>query len=329
MTSVSIIVNCYNAERYVRECLDSILALEADVPLQVIVVDDASTDATPAILERYAARGFDVIRLTENGGAAKAIDLAFTKVTGDYVARIDYDDRYHPSFLRLSLAALQNAPEAAFVCARARMIGAGGEPGETVGPHDYGEAAGSSDRFLSLLERNFVTAPTILGRTSHWRRALPIPHGMNFCDWYMNLVMAEQAPVAVLDEVTADYRVHAMGMHARNIADGTGEAVTNRVLDRFLLQGPRQAEVARHAQRIRARHSAAWGDRYFGAGLNDQARRCYAAALRHDPALFWRGRFQHRLAGLMVGRERYERVKGWLSTRRGPDQPAATRTERS
>lgn len=306
---ISIIVNVYNGERYIGECLDSICRLRGVFPLQVIVIDDASSDRTAKLLERYGEADFDIIRLAENVGAAAAINHAFTLVQGEFVARIDYDDRYHANFLVDSVEALQRHPEAAFVCGAVRMIDSEGVSGATAGPAEYGEESGCRDRFASMLERNFVTAPTILGRTSHWQRAIPIPAGMNFCDWYMNLTMAEMTPVVVLNKVTADYRIHPLNMHATKILDGMGERVTFQVLDRFLYNSPRRAELAPRASAIMALHYADWGNKYFGAGMNADALRCYWAALYFDPSQSWKGSFLHRHVGLLMGRGAYERAK--------------------
>jgi glycosyltransferase involved in cell wall biosynthesis len=306
---ISIIVNVYNGERYLEECLDSIRRLQGGFQLQVIVVDDASSDGTAEILQRYVDVGFEIVRLAENVGAAAAINYAFTLVRGEFVARIDYDDRYHPDFLVESVESLQKHPDAAFVCAAVCMINSEGDPGGIVGPADYGEEPGCHDRFASMLERHFVTAPTILARTSHWLRAIPIPAGMNFCDWYMNLTMAETAPVVVMDKIVADYRVHPLNMHGTKVRDGMGERVTLQVLDQFLYNSPRSAELAPRARTMMALHYADWGNKYFGARMDADAMRCYRAALRLDPGQFGRGRFMHRYVGLLVGRKTYDRVK--------------------
>ena len=141
-TDVTIIVNVYNGERYVAECLDSILALQGSWTFKALVVDDASTDRTAKILQGYDDARLEIIRLTKNVGAAAAINHAFTLVRSEFVARIDYDDRYHPNFLIDSVDALQRYPDAAFVCAAVRMINSEGVPGETAGPADYGEKPG-------------------------------------------------------------------------------------------------------------------------------------------------------------------------------------------
>jgi glycosyltransferase involved in cell wall biosynthesis len=306
---ISIVVNVFNGERYVGECLDSICQLQGEFPLQVIVVDDASGDGTANILRRYDDAGFETVRLAKNVGAAAAINHAFTMVRGEFVARIDYDDRYRGNFLMDSVQALQRHPDAAFVCAGALMIDQNGIPNASAGPADYGEEPGCRDRFASMLGRHFVTAPTILGRTSHWRRAIPIPDGMNFCDWYMNLTMAETAPVVVIDKIVADYRVHPLNMHATKVYDRMGERVTLQVLERFLYNSPRSAELAPRCNKIIALHHADWGNKYFGAVMDEDASRCYRAALRFDLAQSWKGRFMHRYIGLLLGRTTYDRVK--------------------
>jgi len=309
---ISLIVNLYNGERYIGECLDSIFALAGGHDFEVIVVDDASSDGTEAIVRRTRDPRLTYIRPERNEGSAAAVNRAFAAVRGEYVARIDYDDRYHPNFLDASMAALARHPEAAFVCGAVRMIDPDGVAGAVTGPADYGETPGCRDRFRSMLTRHFVTAPTILGRTAHWRRAIPVPAGMDFCDWYMNLTMAETAPVVVIEEVTADYRVHPLGMHTTKVRTGMGERVTFQVLDRFLDRSPRAAELAPHARAIRAAHFGDWGNKYFGAGMDAAAQRCYLQALRLDPRQAWQGAFLHRLAGLALSRERYERLKAWL-----------------
>ncbi len=140
---------------------------------------------------------------------------------------------------------------------------------------------------------------------------------MDFCDWYMNLAMAETAPVAVIDKVTADYRIHPLNMHTTKVRTGMGERVTFDVLNKFLNHSPRSPELASRANAIMALHYADWGDKYFGAGMDADALRCYRAALYFDPIQSWKGRFLHRLIGLLVGRGTYERAK-WVAHRLTP-----------
>ena len=105
MSKVTVLVAAYNAQPYLRACLDS-LRRQSLTDFQAICVDDASTDDTPEILDGYAAEDprFQVVHLSENGGQAKARNIALSMAAGDYVCMLDSDDW-------LSDNALQEASE--------------------------------------------------------------------------------------------------------------------------------------------------------------------------------------------------------------------------
>lgn len=95
-TPVSVIVPVYNRERLVRECLESILATRYPA-LEVLVVDDGSTDGTPAILEALAAAHAGVVRVLHNPGRRNvgqkpSTNMALERAAGDYVCFLDSDD---------------------------------------------------------------------------------------------------------------------------------------------------------------------------------------------------------------------------------------------
>jgi glycosyltransferase involved in cell wall biosynthesis len=86
--TVTVVVPAYNLARFLPAALDS--ALGQDWPaaaLDVVVVDDGSTDDTPAVLERYAGR-VRVVR-QPNGGLVRAVDRGLADVRGEYVALLD------------------------------------------------------------------------------------------------------------------------------------------------------------------------------------------------------------------------------------------------
>lgn len=306
---VSIIVNTYNGSRYLPECLDSILALEGGFPLQIIVVDDASQDDTSAMIARYHNGRIQFVRHERNKGAAEAVNTAFGLVRGEFTARIDYDDRYRPHFLVRTIETLKENPKAGLVCGGVQMIDRDGNPSGLSSPVQQGYAPGCGDHFLNLLRHYFVTAPTLLARTEIWKRAVPLPTGMNFGDWYMTLKMAEIAEVCILDETLADYRIHPLNMHSTMVLDGTGERTTWRVLDHFTSECARAEEIRPYRDSIYARHSAEWGDRYFGANMYRDARRCYLKALRLAPATHLRPQLLWRLTGTLLGARGYAWVK--------------------
>jgi glycosyltransferase involved in cell wall biosynthesis len=93
MSKVSVLVAAYNAAPYIRQCLDS-LVNQTLSNIQVVVVDDASTDETFHIVDEYAMKDPRVVcvRLNENGGQAKARNVALGMADGEYVCMVDSDD---------------------------------------------------------------------------------------------------------------------------------------------------------------------------------------------------------------------------------------------
>lgn len=306
---ISIIVNTYSGARYLPECLDSILALEGGFSMQVIVVDDASPDDTTAVMARYRDERIQFVRHEHNKGAAEAVNTAFNLVRGEFTARIDYDDRYHPHFLLCAVEALRNNPKAGLVCGGVQMIDREGKPCGLSSPVLQGYAVGCGDHFLNLLRHYFVTAPTLLARTEIWKRAIPLPAGMNFADWYMTLKMAEVSEVCVIDGTLADYRIHPLNMHSTMVVDGSGERTTWRVLDYFTGESARADEVKKFRTGIYARHAAEWGDKYFGADMYSAARRCYLRAIKLAPSRYIRNRIAWRLVGTLMGPSLYQKIK--------------------
>ena len=106
MIKVSIIIPVYNVGEYVRECMDSVLAQTVG-DIEVICVDDGSTDNSQEILREYAARDGRVhVVVQENKGPAAARNKALSIATGKYVSFMDPDDLYADSSVLATLVDL-------------------------------------------------------------------------------------------------------------------------------------------------------------------------------------------------------------------------------
>lgn len=89
---VSVIIPVYNAEKYLRQCLDSVLG-QTLREIEVICVDDGSTDSSLAIIREYAAKAPRLRLLTQpNSGAGAARNLGIENANGEYIAFVDADD---------------------------------------------------------------------------------------------------------------------------------------------------------------------------------------------------------------------------------------------
>jgi glycosyltransferase involved in cell wall biosynthesis len=110
----SIIMPVYNAERFVVSALASVLT-ERSIPLEVIVIDDGSTDRS---VEQVKHMGDDRIQLlhSQHQGVAIALNMALSKVQGEIVMRCDADDLYPPNRIAQQVDWLLSHPEFDAVC---------------------------------------------------------------------------------------------------------------------------------------------------------------------------------------------------------------------
>lgn len=100
---VSVIIPVYNVENYLEECLGSILN-QTYINIEVICIDDGSTDASLHILQRCASKDERVIVLTQkNLGAACARNLGMSIAKGEYLLFLDSDDVFHPDMIRKAI----------------------------------------------------------------------------------------------------------------------------------------------------------------------------------------------------------------------------------
>ena len=100
-TTLSIIIPLYNCEKYIKHCLDSILAQGLNKSdFEIIIVDDGSVDNSYAIASAYATGHDNIIVVRqENQGVASARNTALKHVNGDYIAFIDSDDYIEKNYL--------------------------------------------------------------------------------------------------------------------------------------------------------------------------------------------------------------------------------------
>jgi glycosyltransferase involved in cell wall biosynthesis len=102
---VSVIIPVYNTEKYLVSCVDSILH-QADVSLEIILVDDGSTDASPSICDDYAQKYDNIHTLhIQNSGPATAKNEGLKLAQGNYIALTDSDDRMEPLMLHKMVSA--------------------------------------------------------------------------------------------------------------------------------------------------------------------------------------------------------------------------------
>ena len=283
---LSIVVNAYNTERYIAACLRSIFALEDAPTMEVIVIDDCSTDGTEQVV-----RGFDDPRLIYlrnevNLNAAASVNIAMAKARGRYIARIDSDDEYRPHYLKRTLPFLREHPnvglvygDVAYMDETGRLNGGTAE----VGSRRQGRPA-IANELVPLMYDNFIPAATMIARREAWQDVLPVPEGRNFCDWYWTLNMARRWDFAFVDEVLSNYRLHPGNMHKDMVRQKYGETITFLNLEEIFAKEDFGPSHQRLKAEVFALQFKTLGLKYFGFGMMPDARRCLKAVVRWHPS---------------------------------------------
>ena len=107
MTTVDIIIPVYNRAALVREAIESALTSAPDIPVEVIVVDDASTDGTWDFLRGLDDPRVRTFRMERNGGQSAARNRGLDVARGTYIKFLDSDDVLTPGHLSAEVRALQ------------------------------------------------------------------------------------------------------------------------------------------------------------------------------------------------------------------------------
>ena len=118
MTSVSVIIPAYNSANTIIGALQSVAA-QTLAPLEIIVVDDASTDTTHDLVTTFASSSSIPVRVvtqTINSGPSTARNAGWDRAIGDYIAFLDADDQWHPRKIELQYPIMQTQPEVTMSC---------------------------------------------------------------------------------------------------------------------------------------------------------------------------------------------------------------------
>jgi glycosyltransferase involved in cell wall biosynthesis len=113
---ISVLIPTYNVEKYIREAVESI-SNQTYRNLEIIVVDDGSTDNTHSILEELRLKDSRIrlFKMGVNRGIVETLNFALTQATGTYIARMDGDDVSMPERLQKQYLFLQQHPDVALV----------------------------------------------------------------------------------------------------------------------------------------------------------------------------------------------------------------------
>jgi glycosyltransferase involved in cell wall biosynthesis len=275
---VSVVLPVHNGARHLAEALDSVLA-QTYPDLELIVVDDGSTDATPAILAAYAARDarIEIVRQA-NAGLPKALSCGFRRARGEFLTWTSDDNRLRPDCLARLVDCLRRHPRWDMVYANEDLIGEDGSPlrdshwfwNYQVPPGSEHVALPTDPAELNTVSNNHVGAAflyrdrvdMLLGDYS------PARFGTEDYDYWMRVNLFLTLRHADFPDPVYQYRFHSRSLTSRDaemgITRGRPALMAFEDFRRDFALAP-LALTVRHGAGVRpravARHLARWAER--------------------------------------------------------------------
>lgn len=211
---VTVVMNCNNGERFLKEAIDSVYA-QTWPDWEIVFWDNASTDSSAAIAQSYDDR-VRYFRAPVNTSLGEARRLAFAEARGDFIAMLDSDDVWLPHTLRSFVSSMDDDENSYAVCYAGvvRIDAAGHEVGRTVPVARRGMLFGDFLRSFDVLPSASIVRRSVLIETGHsFDGSLTASEEVCFF-----MTLAVQYPFRSLPECLARYRVHEGALTNRSIA---------------------------------------------------------------------------------------------------------------
>jgi glycosyltransferase involved in cell wall biosynthesis len=264
---VSVLIANHNYERFVVEAVESALA-QTYARLEVVVVDDASTDGSVDLLRRTFGERIRVVALADNVGQVRAIEAGLGHVSGDIVCLLDADDRWQPQKVERVVSEFARRPELVQVSHGLRSIDADGR-------RVRGRRRSSSR--IGLARRMPLNDGDVRAQLFRWNRyGYAVTSGLSYPRWVLEemtpmperfegrstyfdtwstVAAAFLGPVGSIDAPLMDYRVHGANAAGGSIDFGRFVScwtMTGRLVDHWARRSgdPRRASVEQRDGRL-------------------------------------------------------------------------------
>jgi glycosyltransferase involved in cell wall biosynthesis len=327
---VSVCMPSFNHAPFLPPAIESVLA-QTYPHVELVIVDDGSTDTSLEIARRYASRYPERVKVfTHDGNAHRGIsataNLAFQRSSGAYWCGLSSDDAFVRDKVERQVTFLEQHPEIGLVYGPARVIDAFGH---RMGLTFARDLSRERDPLLSLLEGNCLHARIVMLRRECLEKAGLRDENLEDEDWELWIRIAAHYRVAFLPEPVAYYRIHTT-----NTSTGQGpEDHRERHLEVMQALEAKTSKVGGGLARTftRAMIKLQLAYLYYCADDLTRAAQAFDAALKIEPSLLLDYRF---LAGWLIRRQRdvvlFTRVEardyiGWFTAHATDRVPAGMR----
>jgi len=209
---VTIALCTYNGEEFLKEQLDSLVA-QTYQNIEVVVIDDCSTDNTYNIVLSYAEKhpNFSVYRNEENIGFLKNFEKALSHCHGELIALCDQDDLWHTEKIALQVAAIGDNimiyHDSEFIDENGNLLG------EKISD-DHNFYRGDEPKVFLL--RNCVSGHAMLFKKELLQYALPF-HGNSYHDWWLTYVAVNVSKIDFIPQCLVKYRRHTASSTVKDV----------------------------------------------------------------------------------------------------------------
>jgi glycosyltransferase involved in cell wall biosynthesis len=215
--TVSVVIPCYNSARTIGETIESVLR-QTVAPVQIIVADDLSSDASIEVARRYP--GVTVLPAERNVGCGASRNRAAAIATGDIIAPLDADDLWDPDHVETLIRLLSEHPSAGVAFTMIEKFDEGGPLDPSPVPSWPNETA--FNPYADLLSYNYITPSTVGIRRSVWEETGGFdPDYRSAEDYEFWFRLARRTLFVGERRVTVHYRVHSsqMSMNFKPLVD--------------------------------------------------------------------------------------------------------------
>jgi len=219
MTSdlVSVVIPVYNSEKFLEECLDSILT-QTYQNIEIIAVDDGSTDSSPDILERYSDK-INIIS-QKNQGLASALNLGISKMKGDWFKWFSPDDVMYSNTIETLIDEAKNHPDNTIIYSNWNIIDDTGNTLREFHESNYNELS-EFDFNLRLLDGQQINVNTTLIPAIFLKkygiRELDEPVAIDY-DFFLRSALLHDVRFHLISQPLVNYRIHSAQLSHKNIS---------------------------------------------------------------------------------------------------------------
>jgi len=219
MTSdlVSVVIPVYNSEKFLEECLDSILT-QTYQNIEIIAVDDGSTDSSPDILEKYSDK-INIIS-QKNQGLASALNLGISKMKGDWFKWFSPDDVMHSNTIETLIDEAKNHSDNTILYSNWNIIDETGNILREFHESNYNELS-EFDFNLRLLDGQQINVNTTLIPSIFLKkygiRELDEPVAIDY-DFFLRSALLHDVRFHLISQPLVKYRIHSDQLSHKNIS---------------------------------------------------------------------------------------------------------------